>query len=108
MVEVIVNLDQLVAEVADDLCAMMEICVVEDGLQTKALIVCYHRTVETYRGYLLYSNTTGHTFLIDKRTHAYVIGSAAHLLQIDGVDQAKRFIDELCLRLQVNEGSLFN
>ena len=26
------------------------------------------------------------------QTHAYVKGSATHLLQIDGVDQAKRFV----------------
>jgi hypothetical protein len=40
--------------------------------------------------------------LIDRRTNAYVKGSATHLLQIEGVDQAKRFVDELCRRLQVD------
>jgi hypothetical protein len=67
-----------------------------------------HRLVETYRGYLLCSDTARQTFLIDMRTHAYVKGSATHLLQIDGVDQAKRFVDELCSHLQVDQGSPFN
>jgi hypothetical protein len=79
----------------------MEIWVVEDGFQTKAYIASCHLLIETYRGYLLCSNTSGHTFLIDMRTHTYMRGSAAHLLRIDGVDQAKRFGDELCRRLQV-------
>ncbi len=96
---------QLVAEVANDLCTTMEIWVVEDGLQTKAHIAWWNRLVETYRGYLLCSDTPGHTFLIDMRTHTYVRGSAAHLVQIDGVDQAKRFVDELCCRLQVDRES---
>ena len=100
--------NQLVAEVANDLFAMMEIWVVDAGLQTKAHIACRHRLVETYRGYLLFSDTARHTFLIDMRTHAYVKGSATHLLQIDGVDQAKRFVDELCSRLQVDHGAPFN
>ena len=99
---------QLVAEVADDLCTRMEIWVVDAGLQTKAYIASCHRLIETYRGYLLCSNTPGHTFLIDKRTHTYLRGSAAHLLQINGVDQAKRFVDELCRRLQVDRGTPFN
>ena len=99
-----VDQDQLVAEVADDLCTRMEIWTVDGGLQTKAHIACWHRLVETYRGYLLCSDTAGHTFLIDLRTHAYVKGSATHLLQIDGVDQAKRFVDELCRRLHVDQG----
>jgi len=51
---------------------------------------------------LLCSDTTGHTFLINMRTHTYVKGSALHLLQIDGVDQAKCFVDELCSRLAVD------
>ena len=96
---------QLVAEVANDLFAMMEIWVVDAGLQTKAYIACRHRLLETYRGYLLCSDTAGQTFLIDLRTHAYVKGSATHLLQIDGVDQAKRFVDELCTRNEI-EGAL--
>ncbi len=93
---------QLVAEVADDLSAMMEIWFVDGELQTKAHIAYRHRLVETYRGYLLCSDTTGHTFLINMRTHTYVKGSALHLLQIDGVDQAKCFVDELCSRLAVD------
>ena len=93
-----VDLDQrqLVAEVADDLCATMVIWVVEGGLQTRAHITCWHRLIEGYRGYLLCSDTAGQTFLIDLRTHAYVKGSAMQLLQIDGVDQARRFVDALC------------
>lgn len=89
---------QLVAEVADNLSATMGIWIIDDGLQTKGHIAHGHRQVETYRGYLLCSDTAGHTFLIDMRTHAYVKGSAMHLLQIDGVDRAKRFVDELCCR----------
>jgi hypothetical protein len=96
-----VDQDQLVAEVADDLCTRMEIWTVDAGLQTKALIACKHRLVETYRGYLLCSDTAGHTFLIDMRTNVYVKGSETHLLQIDGVDQAKRFVDELCTRKEI-------
>ena len=91
---------RLVAEVADDLSTMMKIWVVDAEPQTKAHIAWWHHLVETYRGYLLCSDTAGHTFLIDMRTHAYVKGSTTHLLQIDGVDQAKRFVDELCCRLQ--------
>ena len=99
-----VDLDQcqLVAEVAYDLSTMMEVWFVDAELQTKAHIAYRHRLMENYRGYLLCSDTTGHTFLINMRTHTYVIGSAAHLLQIDGVDQAKRFVDELCSRLPVD------
>ncbi len=105
-----IDLDQyqLVAQVTDDLCATMGIWMNDDGLQTQAHIACWHRLVETYRGYLLYSDTAGHTFLIDMRTHAYVKRSATHLLQIDGVDQAKRFVDELRSHLQVDQGSPFN
>jgi len=99
-----VDLDQcqFVAEIADDLSAMMEIWFVDAGIQTKAHIACWHHLVETYRGYLLCSDITGQTFLIDMRTHVYVKGSAAYLLKIDGVEQAKRFVDELCFRLPVN------
>ncbi len=99
-----VDLDQyhIVAEVADDLCAMMQVWFVDGELQTKAHIAYRHRLVETYRGYLLCSDTTGQTFLINMRTHTYVKGSALHLLQIDGVDQAKCFVDELCSRLPVD------
>jgi hypothetical protein len=99
-----VDLDQcqLVAEVADDLCAMMQVWFVDAELQAKAHIAYRHRLVETYRGYLLCSDTTGQTFLINMRTHTYVKGSALHLLQIDGVDQAKCFVDELCSRLPVD------
>ena len=97
-----VDLDryQLVAEIADDLSTMMEVWVVDAGSQTRAHIACWHRQFEAYRGYLLCSDTAGQTFLIDLRTHAYVKGSTTHLLQIDGVDQTKRFVDELCCRLQ--------
>jgi hypothetical protein len=96
-----VNLDQLqlVAEVAKDLSATMEIRVVDDGFQNKAHIAYWYRLVGTYRGYLLYFDTVGSTFLIDIRTHTYVKESTTHLLQIDGVDQARRFVDELCRRL---------
>ena len=96
-----VDLDQhqFVAEVAADLSATMNIWGVDAGLQIQSHIACWHRHMETYRGYLLCANAAGHTFLIDLRTHTYVKGSAAHLLQIDGVDQAKRFVDELCCRL---------
>lgn len=93
--------DQFVVEVADDLSVMMQIWVIDDGLQTRGHIACYHHLTEIYRDYLLCSDNAGHTFLIDMRTRTYVKGSAArHLLQIDGVDQARRFVDELCLRLQ--------
>ena len=93
--------NRLVAEVANDLCTKMKIWVVDAGVQTKAHIAFRHRLVETYRGYLLCSDTAGHTFLIDMRTHAYVKGSVTHLLQIDGVDQAKRFVDALCMRNEI-------
>ena len=93
---------KVVAEVAGDLSAMMEIWFVDGELQTKAHIAYRHRLVENYRGYLLCSDTTGHTFLINTRTHTYVKGSALLLLQIDGVDQAKCFVDELCSRLPIN------
>ena len=99
---------RLVAEVADDLSTMMEIWVVDAGLQTKAHIACWHGVIENYRGYLLCSDAARHTFLIDMRTHAYVKGSATHLLQIDGVEQAKRFVDELYCRLQMDQRSPFN
>lgn len=97
-----VDLDRyrLVVEVAYDLSTMMEIWLVDAELQTKAHIAYWHRLIEAYRGYLLCSDPAGQTFLIDLRTYAYVKGSTAHLLQIDGVDQAKRFVDELCCRLQ--------
>ena len=56
-----VDLDQRqrVAEVADDLCATLEIWVVDAGLQTGAHIACWHRLIEDYRGYLLCSDTAG-------------------------------------------------
>ena len=105
-----VDLDQsqLVAEVTDDLCATMEIWVVDAGLQTGAHIACWHRLIQAYRGYLLCSDTAGQTFLIELRTYTYVKGAATQLLQIGGVDQAKRFVDALCCRLQVDQESHFN
>jgi hypothetical protein len=101
--------DYLAEEVADDLSATMEISVVDDGVQVRAHIACCHHLVETYRGYLLYSNFAGHTFLIDTRTYTYVKESVTqHLLQFEGVDQAKRFVDELCQHLQMHQGLFFN
>lgn len=96
--------DQLVVEVADELSATMQIWLVEDGIQTRGHIACSHRLMETYRGYLLCSDSAGQTFLIDLRTRTYVEESVTRqLLAIDGVDQARRFVDELCLRLQMEQ-----
>jgi hypothetical protein len=96
--------DQLVMEVADDLCATMQIWVVDDGIQTRGHIAFCHRLMETYRSYLLCSDSAGQTFLIDLRTRTYVEESSTRqLLEIDGVDQARRFVDELCLRPQLEQ-----
>jgi hypothetical protein len=94
--------DQLVVEVANDLSVTMQIWVIDDEPQTRGHIASSHRLMEIYRDHLLCSNSAGHTFLIDMQTRTYLKGSATqHLLQIDGVEQARRFVDELCLRLQM-------
>jgi hypothetical protein len=85
-----------VRQVADDLVTAIRIWQVEDCLEIKAHIACWHRCLHTYRGYVLCSDTTERTFLIDTRTWTYIAIAKACLLQIDGVNQAKTFVDALC------------
>jgi hypothetical protein len=73
----------------------MSIWQVEDCLEIKAHIACWHRCISTYRGYVLCSDTSERTFLMDTRAWGYVQCSACSLLQIDGIEQAKAFIDAL-------------
>ena len=86
---------RFIAQVADELADHMEIWVVEASVEILAHIACWHRQVETYRGHLLCSDTSGQTFLMDLQSWGFVKSATARFLQIDGVDQAKRFIDTL-------------
>ncbi len=92
---------EAVIQVANALCATMAIWEVEATPVVKASLAYWHRTIQTYRGYVLCSNSKGATVLIDTLTWTYLQGSALHLLQIDGVEQAKAFIDALCDSLHV-------
>ncbi len=89
-------LQMQVRQVADACAAAMPIWQVEDSLEIKAHIACWHRCICTYRGYILCSDTTERTFLMDMRTWTYVAITNAGLLQIDGVKEAKMFVDALC------------
>ncbi|GCE32028.1 hypothetical protein KDA_75120 [Dictyobacter alpinus] len=84
-----------VTKVADELVECMKIWAVEARIEILAHIACWHRHIQTYRGHVLCSDTAGRTFLIDGQSWGYVKSAATHLLQIDGVDQAKRFVDAL-------------
>lgn len=97
-------IQEQVRQVADDLVAAMSIWQVEDCLEIKAHIACWHRCLHTYRGYVLCSDTTERTFVMDTRTWTYIAIAQACLLQIDGVNQAKMFVDALC-DLQERGGS---
>ena len=90
------HLQKQVRQVADVCAAAMPIWQVEDCLEIKAHIACWHRCICTYRGYILCSDTTERTFLMDTRTWTYVTITNARLLQIDGVQEAKMFVDALC------------
>lgn len=86
---------RLIVQVADGLAQHMEIWVVEASAELLAHIAIWHRRLETYRGHLLCSDVAGHTFLMDLQSWGFVKSATAQFLQIDGVDQAKRFIDAL-------------
>lgn len=93
-----------VRQVADTSVAVMGIWQVENCLEVKMHIACWNRRICTYRGYVLYSDASERTFLMDTQTWTYVTITKASLLQIDGVNQAKTFIDALC-HVQEREGS---
>ncbi len=88
-------MQEQVGQVANAFIAVMRIWQVENCLEIKAHIACWHRRICTYRGYVLCSDTSERTFLMDTQAWAYVQCSAFHLLQIDGVEQTKAFIDAL-------------
>lgn len=106
---VIVDPSQLmqkqVRQVANDLVAAMSIWQVEDSLEIKAHIACWHCNLHTYREYVLCCDTTERTFLMDTRTWTYIAITKVCLLQIDGVNQAKTFVDALCDLQDQGEGS---
>lgn len=83
------------AQVANELMGHIEIWVVEASVELLAHIACWHRQIEAYRGHLLCSDAAGHVFLIDLQSWEYVKTAATHLLQIDGVDQARQMVDAL-------------
>ncbi|GAC1308948.1 MAG: hypothetical protein NVSMB27_46400 [Ktedonobacteraceae bacterium] len=97
---VIVDPTYLVQEqvrgVANDRVDALYVWIVEDSSDIRAHIACRHRYVHTYRGYMLYSDSSERTFLLDMRTWTYVAVSNTYLLQIDGVHRAKKCIDALC------------
>lgn len=90
----------IVTQIANDLSATttMGIWQVEATLSVKAHIACWHRQIQEYKGHLLCADRQGRTFLLDRRACTYVMSSPGHLLQIDGCDAAKRFIDLLLAR----------
>jgi hypothetical protein len=85
----------LIAHVLDELTTSMEAWVVETSLELLAHIAVRHRVFEAYGGYLLCSDTSGQTFLLDLHMHRFIAPVQTCLLQIDGVHQAKQFIDVL-------------
>ena len=87
---------------ADNLSDVMGIWHIEDSLEIKAHIAYWHRSVHTYRGYVLCSDRVGRTVLLDTQSWTYVMLTTISLLQIDGVEQAKRFIDDICRSLQAD------
>ncbi|HEU5375883.1 MAG TPA: hypothetical protein VFV38_10620 [Ktedonobacteraceae bacterium] len=105
----LVSLAQLlqaqVRQVADAFIAVIGVWQVENCLEIKAHIACWHRRICTYRGYVLCSNASERTFLLGTRSWTYVTITRTSLLQIDGVNQAKTFIDTLW-NLQKREGNV--
>lgn len=93
-----------VRQVADTFVTEMRIWQVENCLEVKARIACWHRSICTHRGYMLCSDASECTFLMDTRTWDYVAITNMGLLQIDGVKETKTFIDALC-HLQEKGGS---
>ncbi len=88
-----------VAQVADRLSAEMALWQVEASLESKTIIATHHRHLHAYRGYLLCADHLERTFLIDTRYGTYVRGKSC-LLSIDGLEQARRFVDVLYLATQ--------
>lgn len=82
--------------VAQTLMPMMNIWQITSSCEVKAHIACWHRLVESYRGYLLYADSDERTFLVDSESRCYVTLEQMALLQIDGLAQAKQFLDVLC------------
>jgi hypothetical protein len=90
------RLREQVEQVADTLATMMNIWQVESSLEVKAHIACWHHVVDSYRGYLLCADRCERTFLVDRESWRYMTVAKTTLLQIDGLEQAKVFIDALC------------
>ena len=89
------QLRKLVEQVADTLATMMNIWQVESSLEVKAHIAYWYHVVDSYRGFLLCADRCERTFLVDRETWGYVTIAKTTLLQIDGLEQAKVFIDAL-------------
>jgi hypothetical protein len=101
-------LQEQVRQVANASIAVMGIWQVENCLEIKAYIACWHRCICTYRGYVLCSDTSERTFLMDTQTWTYVAITNAGLLQIDGVQEAKKFVDALCHLQEEEEAMRWN
>lgn len=83
-----------ITQVATTLSPEIGIWQVEASLQLKAAIAQAARK-EVYRGFLLCCDAYEHTFLLDTHHGCYVAVSHTCLLQIDGLAQARRFVDAL-------------
>ena len=94
---------QAIALVLDEGVSSMEIWVVESSPDILAHIVVHHQRLEPYGGYLLCSDGAGRTFLLDMCTYRFVEAAKSLLLQIDGVEQTKMFIDMLFQKLYKGE-----
>lgn len=90
------TLQQHVADVADMLASEMAIWQIEPSTDIKVYIArgCQK---ELYRGFLLCADEAEHTFLLDTQALAYVTAAGSSLLQIDGLPQARHFVDVLHL-----------
>lgn len=86
---------QIIAQVAADLAAQIEIQMVKASTEMLSHIACHHRYMETYREHQLCSNRTEQTFLIDLKTHAFVKATTTHLIRIGSRNQAKAFVDQI-------------
>ncbi|MBA2680396.1 MAG: hypothetical protein H0U76_18605 [Ktedonobacteraceae bacterium] len=86
---------RVIAQVLDELGTSMAIWVVESSSDILAHIAVRHRELESYGGYLLCSDRSGRTFLFHMQSYRFVKAAKSLLLQIDGVEQAKMFVDSL-------------
>ena len=81
---------------------LMSIWVVSDTTQMREHVVRYHRNLEEYGGYLLLFDVEERVVLLDLTEHQYVRyveRSNWVVVVIDGVENAKMFVDRLGQRL---------